>query len=175
VLHQLKGGGRNSLGRANAVAAAAINPRRFRQLILGMWHEDAVIRMRAADAAEKASSSKPALLAPFKAELLSLMKEAQQQELRWHLCAMVPRLPLTPNERHTAAAWFREYLNDRSSIVRTFALEALYDLAEHEPSLRDEVSELLHAALQSGTAAMKARARKLLKKNEGAQRGLAES
>ena len=164
---QLEAGGRNSLGRANAVSAAAAADRSgFRQVIAGMWHDDPVVRMRAADAAEKASSLRPTLLGPFKAELLSLMNEARQQELRWHLCAMVPRLPLAPSERHTAAAAFRDYLNDRSSIVRTFALQALYDLAQQEPSLRDEVVELLHAALKSGTAAMKARARKLLKQAE---------
>lgn len=167
VLEQLEGGHRNSLGQANSVAiSVGGNPRRFRELIAGMWSEDPVVRMRAADAAEKACRSKPALLAPLKAPLLGLLREECQQEVRWHLAAMIPRLPLSAIETLEAAARFREYLNDRSSIVRTFALQALFDLAQQEPALRDETLELLHAAVQSGTAAMKARARKLLKQME---------
>src|SRR5438067_1708437 len=153
-VEKLKGGGRNSLGRANAVSVIATrDARQFRQLIEALWHDDPVIRMRAADAAEKASRLKPALLAPFKAELLGLLREENQQEVRWHLAAMVPRLPLTPSERRNTAARFRDHLSDRSSIVRTFALQALCDLAQQEPSLRSETVDLLHSALKSGTAA----------------------
>lgn len=159
---QLKGGGRNSLGASDVIAARVTSSREFRQLIRVMWHNDPVVRMRAADAVEKISRSKPALLVPFKAELLGLLRQEQQQEVRWHLAAMVPRLPLTGAEHREAAAIFRDYLNDRSSIVRTFALQALYDLSQQEPSLRESTIDLLHAALQSGTAAMKVRARKLL-------------
>lgn len=166
ILHRLKGGGRNSLGGSDALAASITTARDFRRLIRGVWHEDPVVRMRAADVAEKISRSKPALLLPFKAELLGLLGEERQQEVRWHLAAIVPRLPLTGIERRNSAAAFREYLNDRSSIVRTFALQALFELSQQEPSLRDSTIEFLHAALQSGTPAMKARARKLLKQME---------
>ena len=128
-----------------------------------MWESDPVVAMRAADAVEKISLQKPALLAPFAGELLGLMAEAEQPELRWHLALLAPRLPLTSVERVRAAAHLRRYLAGRSSIVRTFALQALADLSAHDPALRDEVVELLHNAARSGTAAMKARARKLLK------------
>ena len=118
--------------------------------------------MRAADAAEKVTRENSKLLQPYKRELLGLMADASEQELRWHLAAIVPRLWLDGTERKLASALLRGYLDDRSSIVRTFALQGLADLAENDLSLRSGVIELLREAARNGTAAMKARSRKLL-------------
>jgi hypothetical protein len=164
----LKGTDRRSIGRANEVAALVLRqPQRFPELIGFLWSDDPVVRMRAADAAEKISSQVPGLLEPFKAELLGLLFEAEQKELRWHLALMIPRLPLTRKERQRAAQGLRRYLRDTSSIVKTFALQGLTELAEADPSLHPEVREILEAAERAGTPAMKARARKLLKTPKG--------
>jgi hypothetical protein len=120
--------------------------------------------MRAADAAEKVSAKKPRLLDRYKAELLGLLAEAEQIELRWHLALMVPRLRLTTPERQRAAAALQHYLDDRSSIVKTFALQGLTDLARNDFALRSKLKQLLEAAVQTGTPAMRARAGKLLKR-----------
>jgi hypothetical protein len=99
----LRGGNRRSLDRANNVVTLILNqPARFPELIECLWRDDAVIRMRAADAAEKSSAQKPQLLRPFKAELLGLAAEASRPELRWHLALMIPLLPLTPADRKRA-------------------------------------------------------------------------
>ncbi|HKM89173.1 MAG TPA: hypothetical protein VJX29_01055 [Candidatus Acidoferrales bacterium] len=134
----------------------------FPDLIAGLWSEDPLVRMRAADAAEKVTRSKHQLLQPFKKELLGLMVEATEQELRWHLAAIVPRLALSAAQRQQAISTLTRYLEDRSSIVRTFALQALADLAQDDPSLRPRVLELLNESVRNGTPAMKARSRKLL-------------
>ena len=76
---------------------------------------------------------------------------------------MIPRLLLTKKERQHAAEGLRRYLKDTSSIVKTFALQGLTDLARAETSLLPEIIENLEAAERAGTPAMKARARKLLK------------
>jgi hypothetical protein len=123
--------------------------------------------MRAADAVEKVSAKKPRLLDRHKPELLGLLAEAEQIELRWHLSAMIPRLRLTDPERLRAAAALRRYLDDRSSIVKTFALQGLVELARNHAGLRGKVKQLLEDAVQSGTPAMKARARELLKTHPG--------
>ena len=163
VLAMLSGGDRRSVGRACSVAAIVLHrPALFRQLIKGMWHEDPLIRMRAADAAEKISLKKPELLEPFKHELLGLLAEAEQQELRWHLAQMVPRLDLSSNERALASHTLRTYLDDRSSIVKTFAMQALADLAAPDKRLLPETMELLSNLTRTGTPAMRARGRKLL-------------
>ncbi len=164
----LEGKDRRSIGRANEVARLVLRqPRRLRELIECLWNENPVLRMRAADAAEKVSAKKPRLLDRHKAELLGLLAETEQIELRWHLALMVPRLRLSATERQRAAAALQRYLDDRSSIVKTFALQGLADLARNDLALQSKVKQLLEAALQSGTPAMKARARKLLKEHQG--------
>ena len=174
-MKRLRGGDRRSIGAANAVAdAVGGSPTAFRELIEAMWHSDEVIRMRAADAAEKASREHPGLLAPHKAELLGLLAETEQQELRWHLAPMVSRLDLNRAERRKATAVLKSYLDDRSSIVKTFAMQVLADLSAKDDELRAEVLDLVRVLTRSGTAAMRARGRKLLKQLEvdgGRRRG----
>jgi hypothetical protein len=63
-------------------------------------------------------------------------------------------------------AALNDYLGDRSSIVKTFALQGLADLTTDDPALRAEVMEILRQSASSGTAAMKARSRKLLAQME---------
>jgi hypothetical protein len=103
-----------------------------------------------------------ALLKSYKKELLGLMTEVKEQELRWHLAVMVPRLPLNEKERTLAISLLTSYLEDPSSIVKTCALQGLADLAQEEPNIRGRVVEILNEATRSGTPAMKARSRKLL-------------
>lgn len=161
----LGGGDRRSIGRSNEVAALVLRePRRFGELMKCLWSEDAVLRMRAADATEKVSAQKPGCLDPFKAELLGLLAEAEQQELRWHLALMIPRLKLTRPERLRVSEEFKRYLEDKSSIVKTFALQGLAEIAGDDPALRLPARELFEQAVRAGTPAMRARARKLLKK-----------
>jgi hypothetical protein len=123
--------------------------------------------MRAADAAEKASAQRAGLLHPFQAELLGLAGETGQPELRWRLTLMIPRLPLTPTERKRAIAPLKEFLGDRSSIVKTCALQGLAEWAQGSPELRWEAIGVMEQASRTGTPAMKARARKLLPKLRG--------
>jgi hypothetical protein len=156
------------LGRSEQVAAlVSEDPELFPELIAGLWSTDPLIRMRAADAAEKVTRKRRELLQPYKGELLGLMVETEQQELRWHLAAMVPRLQLNTKQRNLATSLLIGYLDDRSSIVKTFALQGLADLAQDDPSVRPGVMEILREATRNGTPAMKARSRKLLVRLEG--------
>lgn len=169
ILHLLKKGKRRSVGRADYVAAlVSKNSGLFPELLAGLWSEDPIVRMRAADAAEKVTRRNPQLLQPFKKELLGLMADAGQQELRWHLAVMIPRLPLTSWERQRATSLLNSYLEDRSSIVKTFALQGLADLAQVDPSFQFRVVEILREAARNGTPAMKARSRRLLSQLERA-------
>jgi alpha-beta hydrolase superfamily lysophospholipase len=63
ILTLLEGGDRRSVGRADEVAAlVSRNPKLFPQLIAGLWSDDPLVRMRAADAAEKVTRTAPQLL-----------------------------------------------------------------------------------------------------------------
>lgn len=167
IAAMLQGTDKRSIGRSDEVARLVLKQQhRFPELIKCLWNDNSILRMRAADAAEKVSGQKPRLLDRYKAELLGLLAEAEQIELRWHLAAMVTRLRLTPRERHRAVAALQHYLDDRSSIVKTFTLQALSDLARNDANLRPQVKQLLKESLRSGTPAMKARARKLLNEHQ---------
>jgi hypothetical protein len=162
----LSGGDRRSIGRSNAAVKLVLQqPARFGELMKCLWSEDPVLRMRAADAAEKVSAKKPRLLDRHKAELLGLLVEAEQIELRWHLALMIPRLRLTASERQRTREALEGYLDDRSSIVKTFALEGLAELARSDAALSPHVKQLLLNAVDRGTPAMRARARKLLEQH----------
>jgi HEAT repeat protein len=159
----LQGGDRRSLGRsAAAVRDMVADPALVGGLIGGLDDPDPFVRMRAADALERATRAHPARLAPFKTRLLRLARSSVQHEVRWHLAQILPRLPLTRRERALAVTMLHGYLRDRSSIVRTCALQALAELAAADPALRPAARATIEAAMFDGTPAMRARGRKLL-------------
>jgi hypothetical protein len=163
ILPLLGGGDRRTIGRSDQIAAiVSDHPELFPKLIAGLWSANPLVRMRAADATEKVTRKHGGLLQSYKKELLVLMTEAQHQELRWHLAVIVPRLLLNAKERKVAISSLKNYLEDRSSIVKTFALQGLADLGQHQPRIRSRVVEILREATRNGTPAMKARSRKLL-------------
>jgi hypothetical protein len=163
ILSLLEGGDRRTIGKSDQVAAiVAEDPKLFSNLIAGLWSADPLVRMRAADATEKVTRVHRDFLRPYKKELLGLMSEATQQELRWHLAVIIPRLLLNARERQIAISSLNRYLEDQSSIVKTFALQGLADLAQNEPAILPRVLEVLRLATRNGTPAMKARSRKLL-------------
>jgi len=163
ILLRLAGGDRRTTGRSDEVERmVSRNGELFPRLIAGLWSADPLVRMRAADVAEKVTRSNREVLRPYKKALLDLMVEVKEKEVRWHVAVMVPRLLLNAKERKLVVSVLNDYLEDDSSIVKTFALQGLADLTRDDPSLRPRVMELLREAARNGTAAMKARSRKLL-------------
>jgi hypothetical protein len=110
--------------------------------------------MRASDATEKISREQATLLQPYKAALPGLLREATQQEVRWHLAVMIPRLRLTSAECRHAAQLLWSFLEDRSSIVKTFAMQGLWDLTRQDTSVRPMVLDLIRSLTRTGTPAM---------------------
>lgn len=164
VLEKLTGTDRRSIGLADQVAAEIAGDQAlFDEVFAGMFAGDPVLRMRAADAVEKASRRHPERLYPHKTALLRGLAEVDQKEVRWHLAQMLPRLPLDAAERQRAVSILERFLGDNSTIVRVNALEALTGLARGDAELEAKVRRRLHELLESGTPAERARARKLLK------------
>lgn len=163
ILTKLSGGDRRSIGRSNETATRILKkPALLRYLFEGMEGDDAVVRMRAADAAEKVTARRPELLQPYKRRLLAIAGSTKQQEVRWHAALMIPRLRLAAMERATAVDILFDYLRDRSSIVKTFAMDGLAKLAGQDSQLRIKVVPLIQELTDVGTPAMRARGRKLL-------------
>ena len=164
---KLKGGDRRSIGRVDEVIADVLeDPGLFDELFRGMLADDEVVRMRSADAVEKITIDHPEWLRPYKEVLLHQIARIEQQEVRWHWAQMIPRLELTTPERQMAVEILIGYLDDKSSIVKTFAMQALVDLAKIEPELTQRVRPIIEEAISSGSPAMKSRGRKLMKEME---------
>ena len=164
---KLLAGHRTAPGRAPEVAALLLKrPRMTAPVIELLWDEDAGVANRAADALERASYHKPELLRHWKEALLGRMQDAEANKLRWNLALMIPRLRLTMAEADRAAAVLRTWLEDPGSIVRTASMHGLAGLTRWNPGLLPEVMEMLRILSRSGTPAMRARGRILLKRLE---------
>ena len=162
--------GRHALhpGRARQIAEwIAGSPRRIPELLELMWEDDAGIAGRAADVVERITRNpSPGVrlaVSSFKDEIIGLLPDAQFPKLRWNLALTLPRLPLTVADCRRIAGILEGWLDDRSSIVKTSALHSLADLTLQNPAARNEVVELLRICGRSGTPAMRARSRILLK------------
>jgi hypothetical protein len=165
ILSKLRGGDRRSIGKVSEVVAAVQKkPDLFKDLVTGLFDEDPVVRMRAADAMEKISLDNPQSLQPFKTEIIRLAQQTQQQELRWHTAQMIPRLKLTSKETATVTDIFFEYLNDKSKIVVTFAMQALSDLALKRAEASARVIRAIEKLSRTGSPAIQSRGKKLLLK-----------
>jgi hypothetical protein len=158
---------RLSSGRtAEVIDLVRAHPRKAAQLLECFWDEDPGVAMRAADALEKLSRNHPSLLSSWKAPLLGLLAQATQNKLRWSLAATIPRLELTIPECRRVARTLQSWLEDTNSIVKTCALQGLADLTSQDPSLQPVVLDLLRIHSRSGTPAMRARGRMLLRQLE---------
>jgi len=171
TIRELLAVGRHRLdpGQSRKVAALVLgNPRKVSQLVECLWDEDPGVSNRAADALERATCHKPAIAQPWKESLIGLMAEAEQNKLRWNLALLVPRLALDVMDARRAATALRSYLDDKGSIVKTAAMHGLAALTKHDPELLPEVIDMLRVLSRSGTPAMRARGRILLKQFEAA-------
>jgi hypothetical protein len=165
ILSKLRGGDRRSIGKVGEVVTAVRkNPHLFKELVTGLFDADPVVRMRAADAMEKISLNHPQFLQPFKTELIRLAQQTPQQELRWHMAQMIPRLRLTPKETARVTEIFFEYLKDKSKIVVTFAMQALSDLTIEQADVSSRVIRAIEKLAQTGSPAIQSRGKKLLPK-----------
>jgi hypothetical protein len=165
LLRMLEGGDRRSIGRVSEVVAAVRkDPALFPELFEGMLVDDEVVRMRAADAVEKLTVERPQLLAPYKRRLLGEVARIEQQEVRWHVAQMLPRLELSPQQRATAVRLLTSWLDDTSNIVKTFSMQALADLATDDAELRARIAATIERMTAEGSPAVKSRGRKLLAK-----------
>lgn len=168
LLDMLTGGDRRSIGQANEVVAAVLRDQSLFGVVFGGLASDvALVRMRAADALEKITAKQPEWLQPYKEQLIRQVARSREQEVRWHVAQMFPRVQANQEERAAMVTILLDYLGDKSKIVKTFSLQALADLAEQDVALRHEVITVLEEQTRTGSPAMKSRGRKLLRKLVG--------
>jgi hypothetical protein len=167
LVAKLQGTDRRSIGRSEEVVRDVLaDPQQFRLVFDAMLGHDPVVRMRAADAVEKITRRHADLLRGLEDRVLTEVAVIDQQEVRWHVAQLLPRLGLTAPRRVRAITILRGFAGDDSRIVRAFAMQALADLAEHHEQMRRWVLPLLAELTRTGTPAMRSRGRKLLARLE---------
>lgn len=163
LLNQLSGGDRRSIkGVPEVVTRVLAKPELFRIVFGGMTAADPVVRMRCADAVEKISVGHPEYLTPYTKRVIQLAAVAEQAEVRWHLAQLCSPLKLTAAQRRRLTEILRVYLSDTSRIVKTFAMQALAEIAIEDARLRPPIVAQLKELTRTGSPAMRARGRKLL-------------
>ena len=167
LVAKLQGTDRRSIGRSEEVVRGVLaDPQQFRLVFDAMLGPDLVVRMRAAGAVEKITRRRADLLRGLEDGVLTEVAAIDQQEVRWHVAQLLPRLALTPPQRARAITILRGFADDDSRIVRTFAVQELAGLAEHDKQMRRWVRPLLAELTRTGTPAMRSRGRQLLARLE---------
>ena len=132
----------------------------FDRVFEGIKDNDPGLRMRCADALEKASAKQPELLKSHQGDLLNEVAAIDQQEVQWHVAQMLPRLELAPAELEQAVKVLeRYYETTKSSIVRANALQGIVELAGRYPALDSLANQYIQKALNDQAPAVQARAR----------------
>ncbi len=165
ILENLRGGDLRSIGCANEVAhEVEKNSALFGAVFSGLYDSDPVVRMRSADVIEKVTKSKPELLSGYTSQVMSILASAEQQEICWHMAQVSPRLECTESEETELIESLKKLLLHKSKIVRVSAMDSLAILAERNSSILNEVIEIIKVLKETGSPAVQARGRKLLKR-----------
>jgi len=135
-------------------------------LIRLLKHEDTLTVERAARTLKKISEANAAMLFRWRKALIEEAFRAEDVRVQWNLTIVLGRLPLKGQDKALVVDLMFERLQDTSGLNRTMAMQALMDLSEHDAKLRARVRPIVREFLDNGTPAMRARARRLLKKIE---------
>ncbi len=141
----LSGGDLRSIGRSGSVISKIKRQCDFDELFGYLFHHDRIVVMRAADAIEKITLTKPEYLKNHAQEIISLSGKAKNKELMWHLAQLLSRLRLDRSEFESSwnilAKWVKDKTNSR--IVRVNSLQALFDLLSQDKSLLGDFNLIL--------------------------------
>ncbi len=129
-----------------------------------------LVRLLSGPAAEKAARALKKIAEGDRTRLYGLRRELLREAMRaedvrvqWNLTIVLGRLPMKGRDKALAVELMFERLQAEGSLNRTFAMQALVDLSEGDPGLRARVLPVVRAGAESGMAAMRARARRLLR------------
>ncbi len=140
---------------ADAVAVRA-------KLVRLLRDQDRAVVERAARTLKKIAERDVTALYAWRKKLLDEAFRAADVRVQWNLSIVIGKLPLKGADKALAVELMFERLRDKSGLNRTMAMQALMDLSENDATLRARVVPIVIESLESGTPAMRARARKLM-------------
>lgn len=161
----LQGGDLRSIGKSNKIIQYVKNQEDFDELFIELTNPDRKVVMRTADAIEKITINHPGYLKKHKNQLLQLLKNARNIELKWHMALLISRVSLTEKELglvwRTLTSWA---LNQQESkIVRVNSIQGLYYLLQLQPALKHDFNLTLSNIEKEGIPSITARIKKIRK------------
>jgi hypothetical protein len=132
------------------------------KLVGSLRSRDRVVVERAARTLKKIAERDGGALFAWRKKLLEEAFRAVDVRVQWNLTVMIGKLLLKGADKALAVDLMFARLQDKSGLNRTMAMQALMDLSEQDRALRARVMPMVLEFLDSGTPAMRARARRLL-------------
>lgn len=123
-----KDGKKNSIAGVDDVILLVMKDKeRLEELYQVMFHEDAWVRMRAADAFEKVCRIHPDWITPYVDRIQSELADSQQASIRWHIAQMYEQVELDDQQKVRAIEWLKDILSssDIDWIVSANCMSAL--------------------------------------------------
>ena len=147
------------------VATAALqHPSLIEGVAEFLFHDAAHVRGKAARVLAVIAQQQPRGVQPYKDLLIQEVAHGEHWLARYSFCNLITRLSLTPGDVEQVKQILMAYLNDESNGVKAAAMQALVELTRLQPALKEEVLPIIETLTQTGTPAMRARGRKLLKR-----------
>ncbi len=167
MLDQLKGGDLRSVGKVNEIIQLITTRESFDELVAGLFTEDRLVVMRAADAIEKLTVQKSEWLILHKEKLIQLLNQAQHKELKWHLALLVSRIPLNVQELGPVWSTLKNWCLgiSESRIVKVNALQGLYMISRRFPPLQTEWLAIVQEVRSQNIPSVNARIKQLTSNN----------
>ncbi len=155
----LKEGSRKEVARANEVAAQILDtPPLIDSLLDCLCTGDETVRAHAAHALMQVGKQQADILHPVHSRLLKEIAPIQQWEVQEQLMKVLPLIDTSDQVVQLA----KRNLSHKSAIVRTCALQALFDLVQRIPNRFNEVMHILQDCQNvHAPKSLQARARKL--------------
>ena len=129
-----------------------------------LFHELPAVQGKAARILAAIAEKQPQHVQPYKDLLIQEVAHNQHWVARYSFCYVITRLELTPQDVEQVRQILMAYLDNDSIGVKAAAMEALVGLIRIEPGLKEEIIPVIELLTQTGTRAMRARGRNLLKK-----------
>ena len=159
------GGKSNSLGRVNEVIELVLHDEsRLDELYDCLFHEDAWVRMRAADAFEKICREHPDWLLPYVDRFPEELAVSNQPSIQWHLAQIYRQIDLTNEQKRFATNWLKHLLATKEVdwIVAANAMDTLAQFTRDGSFPTAEMISLLKVQKQHKSNAVVKRANNLL-------------
>ena len=166
ILQMLAGGERKSIGKANEVVKLVRNDKAlFDEVFEGIFNEDPIISIRSADVVEKVSRKNPSLIQNKKEIIFKNLHKFELFESKMSIAQIIGYLILNKKELPLAVNHLFKWLNEEKNIfVKVNCMTGLTDIALKHPELKNEVIASINDQMVKGSAAIKARGRKELKR-----------